>query len=122
RPVVGELRNACPRLRPQELLECLPDAAMKAGAPGTTEVVVERVIDQRVGEREAARDGRGLNEHGSRHCFFEQLEQLEQLVLGAFADMEEKLCVEVATDHRSGGERLARLIAEPPDAAPDDFP
>ena len=62
RPVVGELPDPLGGIVAAELLERLRDRAVGARPPAGREVVVERVLDQRVRERVPARHV-GFGEH-----------------------------------------------------------
>ena len=61
-PVMGELRDPIARVVAAQLLEHLGDPAVEPGSARAAQVLVERVVDERVGEREATGDACRLDE------------------------------------------------------------
>ncbi len=109
RPVVGQLGYARPGSAPSRLLERLRHPAVKTRAARRAQVVVESVVDERVGEREAAGDDSPTR--SAPRPPTASSSSVEQLVLGvARHDRERAVDVEVAADH--GGD--ARAPGAPP--------
>src|SRR5207253_5198002 len=100
---------AVARVPVTELLERLGNAPVHAGAPGHPEVLVERVLDESVHERERPRATRAFRDErrGLR-----LLEQVEQVVLVLAERLAQQGEVEVAADDRRRGECACGIASE----------
>src|SRR4029079_14535549 len=87
------------------LLQDLADTVVKPGAAGCAEVLVDGVVEERVGERKTPGGARGFDQDrgGDR-----LLEQLQQLVVRILRYLKKQVHVEVASDHRRDRECLLR--------------
>src|SRR5450432_4182334 len=89
---------------------------MGAGPAGRAEILIERVLRQRMRETPTAGNIRDLAyQRGCRGG----VEEIEQIVGAELGDRVEELEVEVATDHRGDGEHLVRAFAESRDTGAD---
>ena len=103
-PVPGELTRALRGLLAALHLQGFRDALVESSATGRADFVVERVLDEHVGEGEVAGPLRALLKQRCRDRLFEQV---EKPFLGEIEDGEEEVEVEVATDRRGGPEDSA---------------
>ena len=118
RPVVGELAEAVAGVVGAEAFEGDGNATVQSLATCGAEIVVERVLDESVGERQAARV---LGQLSDQDRADRRVEQLERVIFALVRDSCEKLELEVATDHGGGTQCLFRGLAEPGHAASDDL-
>ncbi len=80
-PVVRQLADVIPGVVAQLRLQQLSDASVGTAAPARRELVVQRVLEERVREREPLGPARDLGHHGGRRRLFERV---EDVVLVAF--------------------------------------
>ena len=97
-------------------LDRLADAAVEARAAGGGQVLLERLAQQRVGERVAPGHARGLDQDARAHG---GVEGVEQLVLGHVDDALEHRQLELAADQRRDLKHALRALGQPRDAALD---
>ena len=108
--MAGDLTQALGGFVPALRLERLSDLPVKHGAAGEPEILIERVLHERVGECEAPRPVSILRQQRSRN---RTLEQIEQPRLGKLEHIEQQIEVEVTPDHRRCAERRASLGSQP---------
>ena len=75
-PVAGELTQPLARLISALLLERFGHTLVKPRAAGTPEILIERVLDKCVGEREAIGSPSAFLQQRRRNTIIEQIEQL----------------------------------------------
>ncbi len=109
----GELAQPLAGIIPALLLERLRDPLVQQRATGTPEILIQAVLDERMGEREAPRALGALPQQRRRNRLVQQVEQAR---LGQLEDRVQQLEVEIATDHRGGAERHAGVCAQTVDA------
>ena len=90
----------------------------KPGAAGAPEILIQRVLDEPMGEREALRSLRALLQERRRDRL---IQQVEQPLLGELEHREQQLEVELAADDRSRAQRRPRIWAQALDSPPDDL-
>ena len=103
-PMAGELTEPLAGLIATLLLERLCDPLMQSGATGTPEILIQRVLDERMGEREALGSLGALRQQRRRDRLIEQVEQPR---LGKLEHREQQIKIEVTADNRGGAERRA---------------
>ncbi len=101
---------------PVQLLQRERDAVVDARAPGRAEPLVQRLVDQRVHETEAAEL---LARLVQQRCCHRGLQPVQQLTLGGVGQLREELELERAADHGRKRQHLLRLGPEALDAADD---
>jgi hypothetical protein len=99
--VVGERPELILELGRAARLDRLGDTAVETGAARTTQGVIERLSSQRVHERIAPDRTADVLDEARRGC---PVEQVEGEVFVVTRDLDQKIEVEVATDHRRQGE------------------
>ena len=115
-PVKRELREAIARVVAVELLERLRDLLVHARPAGRAEALVQRLVDERVGEAELPHVLGRLAQHGRRDGRLQAVEQPTLIHLGGGR---EKLKLKRAADHRREPQYLLGLLAEALHAALD---
>ena len=114
--VVGELGHVRLGVRGVKSLEHLADLTVEARAAGGCQLFVERLADQRVGERVAAYRARHLRHHAGRHRLLEGFEEAIRREVGETLESVEP---ELAANHRRGGENAIALRRQVVEAAAD---
>ena len=100
--------------RPQPL-QRLPGAGVPAAAAQQADLVVQRLLDQRVAEPQPARLGL-LDQAGDQRG----VEAVERLLLVQVADVEQHVDVDLAALHGGQPEQRVRARGQPRDPAADD--
>ena len=117
-PVVRELAYSRAGVFAAQRLERFSDLAMDAGTAGRAEILIQRVLGQRVRETPTAGNVGELADQGGRGC---GVEEIEQIIGAEVGDRVEQLEVEISADDRRDGQNLARRFAEARDAGADYF-
>ena len=119
-PMAGELTEPLAGLIAALLLERFCDPLVQPGATGTPEILIQRVLDERMGEREALGSLGALLQQRRRDRLIEQVEQPR---LGKLEHREQQIEIEVTADDRGGAERRAgvrtQALHPPPDHLAD---
>ena len=114
----GELRQRLVGAPARELLESQAYTVVQPGAAGRAEALVERLVDEGVGEVELAHPLLRLPQQ--RGCDG-RLEVVEYALFSDLRRGREQLHVEHAADHRCELERVGRLRPQPGDPTLDDL-
>ena len=114
----GELTEALTGLIPALLLQCLCNPHVKPRAAGAPEILIEGVLDEPMGEREAPGLCSALLQKRCRDRFIEQVEQAR---IGKLEHGEQQIELEVSADDRGGAERRAGIRPQALHAPPDDL-
>ena len=109
RPMARELPEPLTGLVSALLLEPFRDSLVQSRPAGGAKALIERVLDQRVGEGEAPGPLGALPQERRRNRL---IEQVEEPSLGQVDGREQKIEVEVAADDRGGAERRAGVGAQ----------
>ena len=116
--MVSQLPDARTGVRPADLLESLGYPPVEPCPARCAEVLVERVVDERVGEPEVPDVVARLVDNGRRDRL---VQHVEQLVFPGVHDPGEEVDVEVPPDHGGDAENSLRGFAQPGYAPADDL-
>ena len=116
RPMAGELAQPLAWLIPALVLERLCDPPVQPGAARSPEILIQGVLDERMGEREAPRPSRALL---SSDAATASSSRSSSRVSGSVDYREQQIEIEVTADHRGRTECRAGVRAQALHPPPD---
>ncbi len=118
--MVRELVQVLIDLVPVEVLERVRNLAVQATPPRSGQVDVDRLADERVRERVAAREAVGLDQHAGANGLVERVEQRVGAAAGVGHALEQRQG-HAGAGHRGDGEDLGGVLGQAHEPPADDL-
>ena len=118
-PVAGQLTDPGPGTVAAEVLQRLGHLPVRPRPTGGTEVLVQRVLDEGVGEAVVPR---GVGELAHQGRGRRGVEDVEQLVFRCLGGPGQHIEVEVPADHRGQRQHPLGVVSQSPDPCADHHP